>query len=181
VDFDLVLKNLLEGFDRLKIRYAALGAFGMGALGAPRVTGDLDFLVRKDDLPSLDLLMPSLGYKIILRNENVTQYDGENVVWGHVDFLHAFRPLALRMLDDAVERPVFDGARRLRVLRAEDIIAFKIQSLANNTSRRDRDLADIDFMLEALGQGLDWTKLEGYFSLFGEGEEFRKLQARRRP
>lgn len=181
MDFDLVLKNLLEGFARLKIRYAALGAFGMAVLGVPRATGDLDFLVHKDDLASLDLLMSSLRFKTLLRNENVTQYDGENVLWGHVDFLHAFRPLALEILERALEKPVFAGARRLRVVRPEDLIGFKVQSLANNPDRRGKELSDIELMLTVLGKDLDWTKIKEYFDLFGKGGEFKSFQERFKP
>ncbi|MBI5883422.1 MAG: nucleotidyltransferase family protein [Elusimicrobia bacterium] len=178
MDFDLVLKNLLEGFDRLKIRYAALGAFGMAVLGVQRATGDLDFLVRKDDLASLDLLMASLRYKTLFRNENVTQYDGENIVLGHVDFLHAFRPLALKILDRSLSKPVFNGLRQLRVVQPEDLIAFKVQSLANNPHRRHRELADIELMLSILGKELDWARLKDAFDLFGEGETLKALQER---
>jgi hypothetical protein len=178
VDFDLVLKNLLEGFDRLKIRYAALGAFGMAVLGVPRATGDIDFLVRKDDLSSLDLLMSSLRYKTIFRNENVTQYDGDNTIWGHVDFLHAFRPLALKILERSLSKPVFNGTRQLRVVQPEDLIAFKVQSLANNPDRRHKELSDIELMLQVLGKELDWTRLKDSFDLFGEGGAFKTLQER---
>jgi hypothetical protein len=38
VDFERVFKNLLEGFDRRRIRYALMEGFALGALGAPRAT-----------------------------------------------------------------------------------------------------------------------------------------------
>ena len=41
VDFEQVLRTLLTEFERHEIRYAAIGGFAMGVLGAARATMDL--------------------------------------------------------------------------------------------------------------------------------------------
>ncbi|MBI5208903.1 MAG: nucleotidyltransferase family protein [Elusimicrobia bacterium] len=180
MDFDLVLKRLLEGFERLKIRYAAAGGFAMGALGAARATKDLDFLVHQDDLAGLDLLMTSLGYRKVFQSANVTQYEGETVVWGFVDFIHAFRPIALDMLACAIEKPAWSGTGRVRVLRPEDVIGLKVQAMANEPKRKARDAVDIEALASANKETLDWERVAKYYRLFGLDKEFEEMKGHAR-
>ena len=44
-----LLHRLLREFDRLHTRYALMGGFALGALGAPRATRDLNFLIHRDE------------------------------------------------------------------------------------------------------------------------------------
>ncbi|MBI4679446.1 MAG: hypothetical protein HY748_17880 [Elusimicrobia bacterium] len=178
MDFDLVLKNLLEGFDRLKIRYACAGGFALGALGAARLTKDLDFLVHKDDLLSLDLLMTSLRYRRIFQSENIAQYAGETVPWGYVDFIHAFRPLALQMLSEALVKSIWDGTVRIRVLRPEDVIGLKVQALANEPEKRGQDAVDIESLALANRETLDWERVAKYYRLFHLDAKFEEMKKR---
>ena len=101
MDFEHVLTTLLAEFDRLRIRYAAIGGFALGVLGVPRATLDLDFLVHRDDLDKLDTSLTALGYQRFVDTENVSQYRHVDTLWGSVDFVHAFRKFALAMLERA--------------------------------------------------------------------------------
>ena len=177
MDFVLVLGRLLEGFDRLGIRYAAIGGLALGAWGAERTTQDVDFLVHREDLEKLHGLMTALGYRRIFHSENVSQYQGENDLWGFADFLHAFRPLAVRMIREAGEKP-FSGAtpRKLRVARPEDIVGLKVQALANNPARKARETADIEALVRANLESLDWSRMEEYYRVFGLEEDFKLLR-----
>lgn len=175
MDYEHVLERLLEGFNRLNIRYALMGGFALGALGAPRATQDLDFLVHRDDLPRLHDLLIGLGYRRIHHGENVSQYQGESVVWGFLDFIHAFRELALEMLGRALEKPIFSGSRMIRVLTPEDVIGLKIQAMANQPKRKARETADIQ-ALAAANPKLDWNRVEQFYNLFGMNEDLRVLK-----
>ena len=135
---------MLNGFRDKDIRYAAIGGFALGVLGVPRATMDLDFLVHREDLPALEALMAALGYSRRFHSENVSQYENKDAAWGSVDFLHAFRKTAISMLGRAMERPVFAGTAVVRVLRPEDVIGLKVQSMANDPDRRTKDAADIE-------------------------------------
>lgn len=178
MEFELVLDKLLEGFARERVRCAAIGGFAMGALGAPRATADLDFLVHRDDMPRVHALLEGLGYRRVHHSENVSQYDNPDAAWGSLDFLHAFRPLALAMLDRALDHPIFKGRAKLRVLRPEDVIGLKLQALVNNPGRRMRELADIESLLEANRRGLDWELLKTYFELFDLRDIYAELGSR---
>jgi hypothetical protein len=176
MDFKSVLDRLLEAFSRENVRWALTGGFAMGMLGAARATADMDFLVHRDDMPRLHARLDSLGYRRIHHSENVSQYDHPEAAWGSLDFIHAFRPLALDMLSRALEKPFQD--RTLRILKAEDVIGLKAQALANNPSRRLRELADIESLIEANLKGLDWTLLKTYFDLFSLQDVYAGLKER---
>lgn len=178
MDFDRVLGALLDGFERDKTRYALIGGCAMGALGAPRATADLDFLLHKDDMPAVHDLLLSLGYKRILHTENVSQYEGAHGPLGCLDFLHAFRKLGLEMLERALEKPLSAGKRRVRVVTPEDLIGLKIQGLSGDPQRRARDSADIEALAQACKNNLDWTRVKEYYVLFGLERDYEALRTR---
>lgn len=176
MDYEIVLARLLDGFQRLHIRYALMGGFALGALGAPRATQDLDFLVHRDDLARLHDLLTSLSYRRIHHSENVSQYQGESVVWGFLDFIHAFRDLSLAMLERALEKPIFSSSKMIKVLTPEDVIGLKVQAMANQPKRKARETADIQ-ALAAANPKLDWARVEEFYQLFdmiGELEDLKR-------
>jgi hypothetical protein len=175
MDFEFVLSRLLDGFDRLKIRYGLMGGFALGALGAPRTTGDLDFLVHRDDMRRVHDLLTGLGYRRIHHSENLSQYLGESIVWGHLDFLHAFRELAVEMLGRAREKPIFSGSRGIRVLTPEDIIGLKVQCIANAPKRREKELADIKALALA-NPKMEWKRVQQFYRLFDMDADYRALR-----
>lgn len=176
--FDKALGILLDGFAARNIRAAAIGGFAMALSGAGRNTEDLDFLVHRDDLTSLNALMTGAGYTRRFASENVSQYASADPGLVSVDFLHAFRAISLGMLSRAREVAILGGSRRMKVLDPEDIIGLKVQALANNPGREQRDLSDISALAEAQGGRLDWERLKEYFSLFKRDKEFAALKAR---
>lgn len=176
MDFEKVLNVLINRFDSEKIHYALTGGYALGALGIVRATVDLDILVDKDDLSKIDKIMSELGYKLRFRTENVSQYASSLKVWGEVDFLHAFRKASKRMLSSSIKKPVFGGKFYINILRPEDIIGLKVQGIANNPSRRARDLEDIKEIMKKFGKKLDWPLLDEYFSLFQMKKLYEELK-----
>ncbi|MBI5595706.1 MAG: nucleotidyltransferase family protein [Elusimicrobia bacterium] len=178
MDFEKALRLLLDGFEARGIRCAAIGGFALGLLGAPRATLDLDFLVHRDDLTALHVLMLSLGYSRRFVSENVSQYSSADRSLGYVDFLHAFRRVSLGMLDRARESAPLAGGRRLRVLEREDVIGLKVQAMANDPARAAKETADIEALAQACRGKLDWGRLEEYFAMFKMSERLALLRAR---
>jgi hypothetical protein len=68
MDFNLVLMTLVREFVPAGIDHALIGAFAMEALGVPRATGDLDFLVDGDRSDDVDRVMTKLGYRALHRS-----------------------------------------------------------------------------------------------------------------
>jgi len=178
MDFNMVLGFILEGFHRESIRYGLIGGFAMGALGVPRSTVDLDFLVHRDDLSKIDNVMKSQGYECVYKSENVSQYVSDVKIFGEVDFIHAFRQISVGMLERARELDVFEGKFKVKVLRTEDIIGLKIQAAANDPSRAAREYLDIDALMERNKGDLDWESIEEYFSIFEQKGKFLELKSK---
>lgn len=176
--FEKALGLLLDGFNERGIRAAAIGGFAMALSGAARNTEDLDFLVHRDDLPALDALMTGAGYARRFVSENVSQYASTDSALVSVDFLHAFRTISLAMLARARQVPILGGTRVMKVLEPEDIIGLKVQALANNPDREQRDLSDIAALADARGGRLDWGRIGEFFRLFKRDKEFAALKAR---
>ncbi len=176
MDFRRVLSSLVEGFQAEGLGYALIGGFALALWGVQRATIDLDFLVRRERLPIVDELMARLGYVCRHRSENVSQFVSPDARFGEVEYLHAFRAASVQMLADAVEREVFEGAFRVRVLRPEDLIGLKVQALHNDPRREAFDLEDIRQLVRLHGATLDWARLEAYFALFGREGLCRSLR-----
>lgn len=176
MDFERVLRTLLEAFAQQHIRYGAIGGFAMGALGVPRATADVDFLVHREDLPRLDHALTNLGYLRYAQTENVSHYRHPEKTWGALDFLHAFRKFALAMLDRTRECSIFNGTQTLRVVQPEDLIGLKVQAIANDPLRKSQEQADIEVLVMAYGKTLDWHRIQEYYELFELGAEARRLR-----
>jgi len=176
MDFKITIENILKKFKEKKVRYALMGGFALGALGKSRATVDLDFLVLKDDMPDVNRIMIDLGYELRFNSENVSQYISPLKVFGEVDFIHAFRPTSIGMIERSLEMEIFDGGLKIRVLNPEDIIGLKLQAIANDESRKAFDLNDIESLMALYKRRLDWNLVNEYFSLFDFKDLFNELK-----
>ena len=176
MDLKKALTLLVAEFQKNDVNYAIIGGFAIGALGVPRSTIDLDFLVSADSLHKIEAIMLALGYRKVFSSENASQYVSPSPEMGEVDFLHAFRPISIKMLAEAEVIPVFGKEARVKVLKAEDIIALKLQSISNNPARLAKDNSDIEELMKS--RSLDWEILKTYFELFGLEKRFLELKAK---
>ena len=178
MDFERVLRALLPAFRRKKIRYAVIGGFALGVLGYGRATMDLDFLVHRDDLDGLHAALTALGYKCLLRTENVSHYEHRDPAWGGLDFIHAFRQTSLGMLARAKRYKVFGGRQNLRVADPEDVIGLKVQAMVNDPDRKSQEVADIEMLMRLYGAKLDWERIQDFYDIFGLKGEASRLRKR---
>ncbi len=167
MNFSLIFKWLIDSFRRQKIDYALIGGFGMHASGVVRTTRDIDFLIPQDAVPVVKKLMTSHGYKCIHESEDVSNYLGTKIELGRVDFLHAHRSYTRAMLARAASKKILDGKFELRVLGPEDLIGLKVQSMANDPSRYNRDMSDIESLISENRATLNMQLIREYFKLFG--------------
>jgi hypothetical protein len=84
------------------------------------------------------------------------------------------------MLNEAVLHSVDISGQKynVRVLNPHDIIGLKVQAMANDPSRKHREIADMESILEIHHQNIDWKKLRSYFELFNLTETFDQLRQR---
>ena len=171
-----MLQAVLSRFHEQRIRYAVLGGFALGLLGAPRATQDLDFLVHHEDLERVHRILTALSYERHFTSENVSQYRSPVAPLGAIDVLHALRVPSLRMLERTVERRAMDSQLTMRVLQPEDLIGFKVQAMANNPVRIKHEQIDIESLLQALRGQVDWERVQQYYDIFNLSEEGRQLR-----
>ncbi len=183
MDFTKVCATLLQEFANKNIRYAVIGGFALGFWGVTRATIDIDFLLNRDDAEKADEILKQLGYKPTFRSENVARYQSGDSSFGTIDIIYAFREISKKMLERSVEVSISDELKIVS-LQPEDIIGLKVQAIANDPDRRDRDIADIRALLKAQqnsqqnpGDGINWDLLEEYFLLFDFKELFERIRA----
>jgi hypothetical protein len=162
MDFKTVIAALLKRFAEQRIRYGLMGGFALGLWGVTRATIDLDFLVNRDDMEKVGQIMGELGYERKYTSDNVSQFVSAEKLFGEVDFLHAFRQASIGMLERAVEREIFGGEARIKVLRPEDLIGLKLQAIKNNPSRKEGDMMDIKALVAVQKGRLDWQMIKRY-------------------
>jgi hypothetical protein len=167
MDFKQVTEKLLSAFQKEGIHYALMGGFALGAWGVPRTTVDIDFLIHRDDVAKVHIIMTGLGYACCYQTENVSQFISPLKIFGEIDFLHAFREISLGMLRRAEDKKIFDDTITIRVLRVEDLIGLKVQAMANDSSRTARDHEDIKSLIALYENNLDWNSIDEYFRMFG--------------
>lgn len=178
MDFDLVANTVLKEFEARQIRYAAIGGFALGFLGVTRSTIDMDFLLLLEDASSAEEVLARYNYKTIYKTENVGQFSNDDLRYGTIDFLYAFREISLNMLTRAISVKVSEDLS-IKCLVPEDIIGLKLQALVNDPRREHRDIADMEELLTAKQYSrdpIDWQLLEEYFRLFDRGELLSRLK-----
>ncbi len=178
MDFKFVTEKLLTAFQKENVSYSLIGSFALGLWGSGRATVDVDFLINRDDMDKVDIIMKQLGYECKHKSENVSQYISPLKVMGEVDFLHAFRTASIEMIGRSEEKDIFNGALKIKVLQPEDLIGLKLQALNNDPSRESTDMADIESLLLLQKDRLDWQIIEEYFKLFNMGNLFGQLRAK---
>ncbi len=179
MDFKKVSSTLLKKFGDEKIRYAVIGGFSLGFWGVTRATIDIDFLLLLEDAERADSILNNHGYTQVFRSENVARYQSESSDLGTIDIIYSFRQISKSMLERSVEVSFADNLT-LTTLIPEDIIGLKIQAIANDENRADRDKSDIRALLDARrasGEQIDWSLLREYCALFDFEDFYEELKA----
>ncbi len=175
MNFDSVLKLLIENFEKHQIRFALMGGFALHVAGFTRATQDIDFLIDREDLPKVKGLMFSFGYELLHESEDTTNFLGKLKELGKVDFLHAHRSYAKAMLQRARDHEVFDGKFKIKVIVPEDLIGLKVQASSNDPERYHQDMADIEYVLKANKGRLNLDLVREYFELFHREKELEGI------
>ena len=176
MDFEKVLGIIIREFDEKEVHYGLIGGFALGIFGLHRATIDLDFLIDKNDIEKVEKIMKAIGYKCIYKSEDVSQYISDIKILGEIDFLHAFREKAKKMLERVKEKDIFEGRFKIKILIPEDIIGLKLQAISNNPGREAKEYLDIENLMAHFGKELDWSIIEEYFYLFGKDKKFKELK-----
>ena len=148
---------------------ALVGGLAVVAHQVVRATKDVDFLVEAEAADRVHVALLDLGYQCLYRSEDAANYVRASE---GLDLLYAHRPLARRLLAQALARETPMG--RMRIISVEGLIGFKLQGFVNDATRI-RDLEDIRALLKIHRDSLDMNKLREYFSLFNKLEFLNEL------
>lgn len=178
MDFVQTIERVQKGLNGANVRYALIGGFAMALRGVQRSTVDVDFVLMLEDLERAEAVLQNLGYHQVFKSKDASSYFSNNDLLGRIDLLHAFRGPTLSMIKRADSIEVTDDLS-LPVVYVEDLIGLKIQAIANDPKRLEQDWLDIRLMLEAAGSNstkIDWTLVQEYLDLFGEGAKLKQLK-----
>ena len=177
MNFELVFKELLQKFSEQNIQFALIGGFALHVAGFTRATQDIDFLVAAEDLGKIKAIMTRLGYELTHESPEFSNYWHPVAPLGRVDYLHAHRQYARKMLARAKKHRVMENFE-VPVLIPEDIIGLKVQSMVNNPKRHALDMADIEYLLRENLDKLNLEIIKEYFHLFDRDDELNDLLKR---
>lgn len=74
MNFELVIRRVVEALETQGIRYALIGGFAMALRGVQRATMDLDFILMLEDMRKADGILREFGYECVHQSPNVSQY-----------------------------------------------------------------------------------------------------------
>ncbi|MBF0490566.1 MAG: nucleotidyl transferase AbiEii/AbiGii toxin family protein [Candidatus Omnitrophica bacterium] len=174
MNFEAVIKMVLERFREQKVRCILIGGFALHASGYSRATNDIDFLVHGQDVFKVKQILGNLGYDIVHESKDVLNFIGQLKELGGIDFILAHRKYALSMLERARPFEILQGCM-VNVAVPEDIIGLKLQAMANDPQRKAQDMADIQWLIHTHYKSLDVLLLREYFSLFDRVDDLEKI------
>ncbi len=154
------IAEVTAALNAIGVRFALIGGLALASHKVVRATQDVDLLTDAEKADEIDAELSRLGYRCLHRSADAGNYARGDE---RVDLLYASRPVARRLLSDAVELKTALGD--LRVVSAEGLIGFKLQGLVNDP-HRTQDLEDIRALLRANRATLDMEQVRGYFRLF---------------
>lgn len=166
MNFSLVLKYLMELFNKNEIPYALIGGLALNIHGIVRTTKDLDFVIAQKDILKVEDFLLTHGYKKLLRNEEVANYASDNFELGRVDFILAHRKYTKEMLENAIAFDTEISAYKVKVVKLEDLIGLKLQAYFNRKDKTDDDIKDIKNIVRNFKRNLDYGKIKEYFYFF---------------
>jgi hypothetical protein len=174
MDFAAVLALVTGFLDERERRWALVGGVGMVALGFPRGTVDLDFVVESGAQEEIVRFLESERYETLHRSPGYSNHLHPDSRRGRVDFVYVEEATARALFADCreVEGP---GGLRVRVPRPEHLAAMKAMAIKNDPTRRLIDLADVRFLVSL--PGVDRAEVRRHFERQGLEGLFDELVA----
>ena len=175
MNFNLVLKYLIELFNERKVPYALIGGLALGIHGIIRTTQDIDFIIPLSAIQKIEDFLLTHGYKKLFRSDDIAGYVSDNFELGRVDFILAHRKYTQNMLNGAIPFDTEASGHKLMVAPLEDIIGLKLQAYFNRKDRKTDDMKDIENIIKQFKTKLDYKKIKEYASIFNAQDLLNKL------
>ena len=172
MEFKKVFTALLLELEKNGIPYTIIGAVALGFWGIRRDTADIDFLVRSADREKVISIMKNLGYDHAISGNFADQFTHLIKEMGLVDFLFTKQEQGIIQASRTFKGL---GGIDVHVALPEDLIALKLDAVKNNPKREFQDWADIQSIVELLGDNLDWNKIRDYCKILDMEAAYEKI------
>ena len=163
MDLGRTLALVANAFAAERIPFGLIGGMALSALGVPRATGDVDFLVDGTRADDADRLLTGQRYRAIHRSAEAANYVPGDTALCRVDLLFANRPPSRAMLVDPAVRQQY-----LHFLALAHLLMGNDETAAAMFRERIRLAPETDFSRSMLAAAL------GHL---GQADEARRVWA----
>ena len=172
MNFEAVLKIVSGFLEEREARFAVIGGVALAALGLPRTTVDLDFIVDSSIQDELIGFLESRGYETLHRSSGYSNHRHADPLWGNVDFVYVSGETSQEIFSAGKTR-TGPGGQPILVPKPEHLAALKVTAMKNNPAREFQDMADIRFLLTL--PGVDRVQIKDYFDRQGMRDRYDEL------
>lgn len=173
MDFERVLREIGQFFEREGLNYAVIGAFALHAYGLTRATRDLDFVTECSAQQNLIAFLDSLGYETLHVSSGYSNHLHCEPAMGRLDFVYVSGETN-KLLFESASKMLVIGKLSVPVPRAEHLAAMKIQAMKNDPKRTFQEMADLFFIMHL--PGINLNEIKEYFEKRGLLEKFYEIQ-----
>jgi hypothetical protein len=159
--------------EKNEYRYAVIGGVGLGALGMPRTTFDLDFVTESQAQEDIIRFLESHGYETLHRSSGYSNHEHRDPDLGSIDFVY-IKGETVRLLFESVRSVAGPSGYRMPVPHPEHLIAMKVLAMKNDPKRIFREMEDIRFLMGF--EEVDPIKVKQYFEKHGLLKHFHELE-----
>jgi hypothetical protein len=143
LDFPKVIDLLAGFFEREKLPFAVIGAFGLHAYVLTRATTDLDFVTDAEAQSRLLSFLAEKGYETLYVSPGYSNHLHPDSGRGRVDVVYVSGETSRRLF--AETRPLSIAGRVVPVPRPETLAGMKVHAMRNDPERRHRSSRTSDF------------------------------------
>jgi len=173
LDFVRVLELIAGYLEKNEYRYGVIGGVGLAALGMPRTTFDLDFVVESRAQEDIVRFLVARGYETMHRSSGYSNHKHPDAEFGAVDFVYV-RGETVRLLFESVRLVAGPSGYRMPVPHPEHLIAMKVLAMKNDPKRVFREMEDVRFLME--NEEVDRDNVRQYFEKHGLLKRFHELE-----
>lgn len=155
----MLLYELIDAFDKVKLKYALVGGYALALHGLVRATVDVDFVLSLKlgdfELAEKTLAKLSLQSRLPIRAQDIIKMRKEYIekrqliAWSFVDYKNPARQVDILItmdFKDLQTEKISVGGRKIVVASLEDLLKMKM------AAGRPQDLVDIQNIKERLNE-----------------------------
>lgn len=155
----MLLYELIDAFDKAKLKYALVGGYALALHGLVRATVDVDFVLslKLGDFELAEKTLAKLGLqsRLPIRAQDIIKMRKEYIenrqliAWSFVDYKNPARQVDILItmdLKDLQTEKISVGGRKIVVASLEDLLKMKM------AAGRPQDLVDIQNIKERLNE-----------------------------